>query len=133
MGGILRTATAGRRALDVYTTPIHMKKNRPAVILSVLCRAVDITKLEQIVFSETGSLGIRRWPAQRHILPRRVLTVTTPWGSVEGKLAELGGGHRWFSPEFESCRRLAAECDQPLRSIYRAAQQAFERSSGDPA
>ena len=80
-----RLAEAG--ALDVYTTAVQMKKNRPGSILGVLCRATEVARLEEIVFSETGSLGIRRWQAHRHTLRRRPYHVETPWGTVEGKLA----------------------------------------------
>jgi pyridinium-3,5-bisthiocarboxylic acid mononucleotide nickel chelatase len=112
-------------ALDVYLTPIQMKKNRPAVILGVLCRAADITALERIIFAETGSLGIRRWLSYRHTLPRRPCDVETAWGRVAGKLATLGDGTLSFAPEYESCRQLAAATGRPLRDIYRAAHQAF--------
>ena len=104
-----------------------MKKNRPGVLLGILCQEIDIVRLEQIVFAETGSLGIRRWPAQRHILPRESRSVETPWGTVQGKIALLADGCRWFSPEFESCRQVAARNGRP-RGIYRAAQQAFDLS-----
>jgi hypothetical protein len=112
-------------ALDVYLTPIQMKKNRPAVILGVLCRAADITALERIIFAETASLGIRRWLARRHTLPRCPFDVETAWGRVAGKLATLADGTASFTPEYESCRQLAATTGRPLRDIYRAAQQAF--------
>ncbi len=115
-------------ALDVYTTPIQMKKGRPGVTLSVLCHGDTIGQLESIVFAETGSLGIRRWRAQRHLLPRRAHTVRTQWGEVVGKIALLAGGHESFSPEYESCRQLAAKSGHPLRDVYRAAQQAFDLS-----
>lgn len=114
-----------RGALDVYLTPIQMKKGRPAVVLGVLCRAPDVAALEQIIFAETGSLGVRRWPARRHILPRQSLEVATQWGTVVGKLARLADGTPLFTPEYESCRQLAAALDRPLRDIYRAAQDAF--------
>ncbi len=115
-------------ALDVYTTSIQMKKNRPGVVLSVLCHARELVALEQIIFAETGSLGIRRWPAQRHILPRRPHSVQTPWGAVAGKIALAGDGRQWFSPEFEACRLVATQSGRPLRDVYRAAQQAFDLS-----
>lgn len=112
-------------ALDVYLTPIQMKKNRPAVILAAMCRAADITALERIIFAETASLGIRRWLARRHTLPRCPCDVETAWGRVAGKLATLADGTASFTPEYESCRQLAAATGRPLRDIYRAAQQAF--------
>jgi len=116
-------------ALDVFTTAIQMKKNRPAVLLSILCRAADLTVLERIVFAETGSLGIRRWLAHRHTLSRQSCAVQTAWGEVTGKSAVLADGTTSFAPEYESCRQLAAASGQPLRDIYRAAQQAFGQSA----
>src|SRR6476469_5847413 len=74
-------------ALDVYTTSIQMKKNRPGVLLSVLCGPDLVPKMEKIIFKETGTLGIRRWPASRHKLERRPHSVQTTWGTIEGKLA----------------------------------------------
>jgi len=112
-------------ALDVFTTAIQMKKNRPGVKLSVLCGVERIAAIEAIVFGETGTLGIRRWQAARHVLPREVRRVTTPWGPIEGKLGRLGDGSIHFAPEYESCRRVAAENQVPLRQVYAAAQHAF--------
>ena len=112
-------------ALDVYTTSIQMKKNRPGVLLTVLCPAELIAKLEKIIFRETSTLGIRRWQACRHKLERRPHTVETPLGSVEGKLAVLSDGTLSFSPEFEACRRLATEKNLPLKDVYEAAMRAF--------
>jgi len=115
-------------ALDVYTTAIQMKKNRPGVKLSVLCRAEQTAALEAIIFRETGTLGIRRWAAARHVLPRESRTVTTVWGPVEGKLGRLADGAVHFAPEYESCRRIAEEHKLPLREVYTAAECAFEKS-----
>ena len=114
--------------LDVYTTAIQMKKNRPGTKLSVLCRAEKIAALEAIVFRETGTLGIRRWPTARHVLPREIRQVATAWGPVDGKLGRLDDGSVHFAPEYESCRRIAAEHQVPLREVYAAAQQAFAAS-----
>jgi uncharacterized protein (DUF111 family) len=118
-------------ALDVYTTPIHMKKNRPGTKLSALCRPGDELVLQQIMFAETGSLGIRRALAQRQTLRRQTGAVATPWGIVQGKIALLSDGQRWFAPEYESCRQLAAATGQSLRELYRAAQVAFAQSPRD--
>lgn len=115
-------------ALDVYTTAIQMKKNRPAVKLSVLCKAADVDLMESILFGETSTLGVRRWPASRHVLARRAHSVQTPWGPVEGKVGYVSGGQPRFAPEFEACRRIAAERNVPLRSVYEAAQKAFNPS-----
>ncbi|MHC4178595.1 MAG: nickel pincer cofactor biosynthesis protein LarC [Planctomycetota bacterium] len=112
-------------ALDVYTTAIQMKKNRPGVKLSVLCRAGDVEPIEAILFTETTTLGVRRWTVGRHVLSRQPHCVQTPWGPVEGKVGWLAGDLPRFAPEFESCRRIAAEHHVPLRAVYEAAQKAF--------
>ena len=113
-------------ALDVYTSAIQMKKGRPGVKLSVLAEAAAIGRLEHVIFRETTTLGIRRWPAARHKLRRRPHQVETPWGAVEGKLGWLPGDPPSFSPEYESCRRVAEEHHVPLREVYEAAQKAFD-------
>ena len=112
-------------ALDVYTTSIQMKKNRPGVLLSALCGAELIAKLEKIIFKETSTLGIRRWQACRHKLERRPHSVESPFGPIEGKLAVLPDGSTSFSPEFEACRRIAGEKNVPLKDVYEAAMRAF--------
>ncbi len=111
-------------ALDVYTTAIQMKKNRPGVKLSVLCSADQRLALESIVFRETTALGIRRWVADRSKLVRRGVTVATAWGRIAGKVAEWGEQER-FSPEYESCSQVAAEQKVPLADVYQAAQRAY--------
>jgi pyridinium-3,5-bisthiocarboxylic acid mononucleotide nickel chelatase len=115
-------------ALDVYTTSIQMKKNRPGVILSVLCREEQLEAVSAILFSETTTLGVRRWPVRREVLRRQTHSVATPWGKVEGKVGWLRDEAR-FSPEFESCRQIAEQHKVPLRAVYEAAQQAFDPSA----
>lgn len=117
-------------ALDVYTTPIQMKKNRPGVILSALSPTTLVPKLEKIIFRETKTLGVRRWLVSRHKLERRPHAVETTWGRIEGKLATLTDGATSFSPEFESCRRIAQERSVPLQDVYDAALRAYNESSG---
>ncbi len=118
-------------ALDVYTTPIQMKKNRPGVTLSVICQERDVEPLEAILFRETTTLGVRRWPVARRILNRRPHSVPTAWGSVEGKLAWSDDLPVRFSPEYESCRTVAMQHRVPLSEIYQAAREAFDSSSLD--
>lgn len=112
-------------ALDVYLTPIQMKKNRPAVMLSVLCKAADCDALETILFIETGTLGVRRYATQRRALPREAVTVATLWGEVAGKVATLPSGAKAFTAEFEACRVLAEANKVPLRVVLEAAERAW--------
>lgn len=113
-------------ALDVFTTAIQMKKNRPGVTLSVLCRTADAPAIEATLFRETSTLGVRRWPVVRQVLARKAHRVTTPWGDVEGKVAFPQDGPPRFAPEYEACRVMAAEHHVPLPEVYDAARRAFD-------
>ncbi len=113
-------------ALDVYTTAIGMKKNRPGVLISVLCHPAQAARLEEILFQETSTLGVRRLTVDRHVLVRKSHTVETIWGPIEGKINQLAGAAWRFAPEFEACRRIALEHNLPLRVVYETAQKAFD-------
>jgi pyridinium-3,5-bisthiocarboxylic acid mononucleotide nickel chelatase len=102
-----------------------MKKNRPGVLLTVLCAPELSAKMEKIIFRETGTLGIRSWPVARHKLERREHAVETAHGTILGKIAVLTDGSLSFSPEFEACRKIAELKQIPLREIYDAAMQAY--------
>jgi uncharacterized protein (TIGR00299 family) protein len=117
-------------ALDVFSTPIFMKKNRPGVLLSVLAPEARLPALEEIVFRETTTFGIRRYPVSRHKLQRRPCTVTTPWGPVQGKLGWLEGRAPVFAPEYEDCARVARQHGVSLREVYSRARQAYEDQQG---
>jgi hypothetical protein len=110
-------------ALDVTLTPIQMKKNRPAVQVWLLCRPQDASNLENILFEETTTLGIRRSLVERHSLPRSFETVETPYGQVKVKLAHLDKGKKRAVPEYEDCKKLAQEHGVPLWEVYLAAQK----------
>ena len=103
-------------ALDVATSPLAMKKQRPGVLLAVQCRPDDADRLAEIVFRETTALGLRRSIVSRLTLPRRAATVETPFGSIAGVVATLPGGAERFSPEYESCRRRSAEAWRAART-----------------
>ncbi len=77
------------------------------------------------MFAETTTLGLARWPVDRHVLARQAHQVDTPWGPIEGKIGWLAGQPR-FSPEFESCRRIAIEQRVPLPTVYETAIRAFD-------
>ncbi len=127
--GFATTKLLEAGALDVYTTAIQMKKNRPGTLVTVLCEAELIAKMEKILFKETGTLGIRRWPASRHKLERRAHSVNTSLGEVTGKLAVLNDGSLSFSPEFESCKKIAAEKNLPLKDVYDLALRTYGEGS----
>lgn len=106
-------------ALDVYMTPIIMKKNRPGIILNVLGHPSSCQKLTDIIFSETTTLGIRLSDMKkRHILKREFITLKTPWGEAKGKVRTLESGEKTVSPEYEDCKRLAQENNIPIQSVY---------------
>jgi uncharacterized protein (TIGR00299 family) protein len=113
-------------ALDVFLSPIQMKKNRPATLVRVLCQPADADALMAILFAETSTLGVRQQLVTRHCLARRAHTVETPYGSVRVKVASLGDGQVKAAPEYEDCRRLAEASGVPLREVYRAAEAATE-------
>jgi uncharacterized protein (TIGR00299 family) protein len=112
-------------ALDVFSTPIFMKKNRPGVLLSVLATEANLPAMEDILFRETTTLGVRRYPASRHKLNRRPCTVSTPWGPVQGKLGWRGDERPIFAPEYEDCARVARQHGVALREVYAVAQRAY--------
>jgi uncharacterized protein (TIGR00299 family) protein len=109
-------------ALDVYTSPIVMKKNRPATKLTVLAQSADVGTMEAIIFAETHTLGIRRWAADRSKLRRTPAECATPWGPVQGKRVEMPDGSVRFFPEYEDCRRLAQTHKIPLQQVMDAAR-----------
>jgi hypothetical protein len=112
-------------ALDVWHTPIMMKKGRPATMLSVLCRPADGPGLTELVLAETTSLGVRQHMVDRVALPRRSDEVTTPWGTVRVKVAQLADGAAKVAPEYEDCQRVARAAGVPLRDVYAAAHAAW--------
>lgn len=111
-------------ALDVYTTAIQMKKNRPGVMISVLCDTANVEAIESILFCETTTLGVRRQQVGRRKLQRTSHAVDTDWGAIEGKLARLPDGTTRFSPEYESCAQVARQQGVPLSVVYEAARRA---------
>lgn len=111
-------------ALDVFTTAIQMKKDRPGTLLAAICRPADLETLERLIFSETGTLGIRRSRHERSVRSRKQGSVDTVYGSIDVKIAERPGYSPEMTPEFESCAAAASEHGVPLRDVYRAAESA---------
>jgi uncharacterized protein (TIGR00299 family) protein len=120
LGFVVEKALA-EGALDVFHTAIQMKKNRPGVLLTILCAATDQDRFTELLLRETTALGVRRYSAERRKLKRAVSKVKTPFGEVEVKAGTLDGKQIQAAPEFESCKRIAAEKGVPLKSVYEAA------------
>jgi pyridinium-3,5-bisthiocarboxylic acid mononucleotide nickel chelatase len=118
-------------ALDVFGLPVHMKKNRPGMLLTVLCHPADSPKLEKLIFAETTTLGVRRRQEQRQILQRDWTTVATRWGNVRLKIASMNGAVTNYAPEYEDCRRIAMEKHVPLKSVMQEAVQAYLDKRGN--
>jgi uncharacterized protein (TIGR00299 family) protein len=121
LGHVVEKAFA-QGALDVFHTPIQMKKNRPGVLLTILCAPGEQDRFTELLLRETTALGVRRSQCERRKLKREVISVKTEFGTVEVKIGRLDGCAIQASPEFESCRRLAEEKQVPIKNIYQAAQ-----------
>ena len=119
-------------ALDCYFTPIQMKKNRPGVLLSILCRDNDRGKLSEMLFAETTTLGLRSYAVERRALQRESVRVETPYGPIDVKVAKLNGHIVNQMPEYEQCREAARAASVPLRTVEEAARMAFAKL-GAPA
>ncbi len=117
-------------ALDVFTQAIAMKKNRPGILLSVICPDNKIADCESILFKETSTLGIRRQPQQRSILQRYWQTVTTDYGPVRIKVAGSSehGESVNVQPEYEDCAAIARAQNLPWREVHQLALQAWHQS-----
>ena len=124
LGAFVEKALA-QGALDVFHTPIQMKKNRPGVLLSLLCAEADADKFSELMLRETTAFGIRRHVAERRKLRREFATVCTKYGEVAVKLGKLDGQTIQAAPEYESCRRLAEQAKVPLKQVYEAALRAI--------
>lgn len=114
-----RLFEAGAR--DVWVTPTQMKKNRPAIVLSVLCDSSSLPAVLQILLRETTTLGVRVHEVERLCLQREFVEVETPYGVVKVKVAKLGKEIVNISPEYEDCRRIALERKVPLKEVMAAA------------
>ncbi|HEX4959911.1 MAG TPA: nickel pincer cofactor biosynthesis protein LarC [Thermoanaerobaculia bacterium] len=119
--GFLMERLLAAGALDVYFTPVQMKKNRPGTLVTLLCRRPQLAELSGLLLSESGSLGCRYHAAARLEAEREILEVQTAFGSVRVKRARLDGRPLAAAPEFEDCRRLALASGVPWRDVYRAA------------
>ena len=117
-------------ALDVTCTPIQMKKNRPGILVSVLCPPETSDALAQLLFEQTTTIGVRIYEARRKVLERELVSVETPYGTVKVKVARRDGKVLNVAPEYEDCQRLATEKGVPLKQVIIAAQAAYLQVSG---
>src|SRR5216683_1196353 len=113
-------------ALDVYTTPVQMKKNRPGTLLTVLCKPQDTDALMSLIFAETTTFGARTYRAQRRTLPREFVNVATNFGDVRIKISRVNGRILHVAPEYDDCRKLAVEKNVPLQRVISEALRAYE-------
>ncbi len=123
LGNFVEKALAAG-ALDVFHTPIQMKKNRPGVLLSVLCAREEADHFTRMMLCETSAFGVRRTQVERRKLRREIITVSTPYGPVEVKVGRLDGKPVQRAPEYETCKRLAYAADVPVKEVIAAAQAA---------
>lgn len=105
-------------ALDVFFTPIFMKKNRPAYRLTVVCKKDDMEKLQNIIFRETTTIGIRYRFEERKVLERKETEIDTKYGKLKVKEV-VNNGEKYVYPEFESVKKLAKENSIPLKELYK--------------
>jgi uncharacterized protein (TIGR00299 family) protein len=106
-------------AKDVFFTPIYMKKNRPSTQLTVLCDEAQLPVIEQILFTETSTIGLRKFRADRICLPREIIKIATPYGEVQAKKVSFDSSTR-IALEYDDACRLAKEKNVPLIEIYRS-------------
>ena len=115
----------GEGALDVFSAPVQMKKNRPGALLTVLAKPEDADRLAKLIFAETTTLGIRRREERRHTLARRWENVQTNWGPVRIKIASMNGTISNYAPEYEDCRALAEAHHVPLKTVIEDAMRKY--------
>lgn len=119
--GYIMDVAFAEGALDVFNTPVQMKKNRPGTVLTILAPTDREERMRALLFRESSTLGIRVRREKRYALPRHHEAVTTPWGEVRMKVAGVNGTASQYAPEYEDCRRIAAEHNVPLKHVMQEA------------
>jgi hypothetical protein len=120
-----RALAAG--ALDVFSTPVQMKKNRPGQLVTLLSEPENVTRLIDLIFSETTTIGVRTYEVRRKTLNREFVPVETPLGSVRMKVSRMNGTILNATPEYEDCQRIAAERGVPLKQVIAVASFEFQK------
>ena len=126
-----RALAAG--ALDVFSAPVQMKKNRPGLLVTILAEPAKVAALIDLVFRETTTLGVRTHEVRRKILDREFVLVATPFGEVNMKVSRMNGTILNAAPEYEDCQRIAAQKGIPLKQVLAAASFEFQRQAEKPA
>ncbi len=123
-----RALAAG--ALEVFATPVQMKKNRPGQLLTVLCEPELADRLTELIFRETTTIGVRCYPARRRTLERESVPVKTPLGVIRMKVSRLNGHILNAAPEYDDCQRIAAKKNIPLKQVLAEATFQFRKRRG---
>ncbi|HEV2860122.1 MAG TPA: nickel pincer cofactor biosynthesis protein LarC [Pyrinomonadaceae bacterium] len=129
LGHLMEKALAAG-ALDCYFTPVQMKKNRPGVLVSILCRPAQREGVLELLFTETTTIGARSYEVERRALERESVEVETEYGAISVKVSRLRGGVTTCTPEYEECREAAARAGVALRAVEEAARAAFRQQGG---
>ncbi len=114
-------------AVDVFITPVMMKKNRPGHLITVLTPPEHNETISQILLQDTTSIGVRSYTCERKVLQRETCDVETPWGRVKGKVCWGWGVEKRFTPEYESCRAIHERTGIPMARLYFEAQSAYQK------
>ena len=114
-------------AHEAYLSPIQMKKNRPATLLTVLLPRSARDAIVRVLFRETTTIGLRFHPVSRMTLDRAVEEVETPFGTIPVKVARMGGEVMNLAPEYEACKAAARQHERPLKEVYLAVWRALGR------
>ncbi|HYL46606.1 MAG TPA: nickel pincer cofactor biosynthesis protein LarC [Candidatus Limnocylindrales bacterium] len=114
-------------ALDVFSTPVQMKKNRPGLLVTLLAESANVSRLIDLVFRETTTIGVRTYETRRKTLDREFVPVETPFGSVRMKISRMNGSVLNATPEYEDCQRIAAERGIPLKQVIASASFEFQK------
>jgi uncharacterized protein (TIGR00299 family) protein len=118
-------------ALDVFSSPVHMKKNRPGLLVTLLAESANVSRLIDLVFRETTTIGVRTYEARRKTLDRELVPVETPFGSVRMKISRMNGSVLNATPEYEDCQRIAREKGIPLKQVIASASFEFQKHHQD--
>ena len=115
--------------MDVYLTPVQMKKGRPGTLLTIVAPVDMADSLAELVFTETTTLGVRFTKMQRLCLEREWRAVETPYGLIRIKIGRWRGEEKTASPEYEDVRSAARSSGAPLKMVYQAAMEAYSHTA----